>query len=579
MTLRPLLAAALALAVLAPAPAIHASDAEAPAPGARVAGALRELAPTAGVTALPAITPVPCGSLADAVAAFAAYMRVDVPTAPLAIDGAEADAIARLVCTLHAAALARDAAYEGADWLAIVQAALNDSPDSIAALPVDLVPPGALAANLAGAIAIAEAVDDALDVLKPRAVPQLAGAAEVPRSPPAIDLEPVLAVDNVGVDTEYRLDYALTIDVGGNDLYRNNAGGSLIAIGDGPFFTIMGDRSTWQHPIVPLGPGGPKVVVGGAFEDAELIVSATLALDLAGDDTYGVRGPPITDARCTSDPLVTRVVIQGTGAGGPGMLFDLGGANDLNAKSIAQGAGHVGGVGVLYLGEGPDDLEAVRLAQGSGLFFGVGLVINEGGDDRYLGRSPAGGLFNTDQGFCDDVPRYFHGSGFGRVTGGALGFAGALYDHAGNDRYEVQKKSLGFGETGSIGLFYDAEGDDEYVTASESLGFGAAHPDTSGAGIGLFLDAAGNDRYVLADSKGLGEAAGRVPDPNAVPLPSLPPTFWLNEVLRAVANPLIVSGAGVFVDAAGADEYPAATGRENGATTTQHVVGVFVDAE
>lgn len=565
---------------LALAPAFAASAAEeptTPTPGARVADTLRAMAPLAGLHEIPTLDDAPCGALPDALAAFARTLGLEAPAVPEILADEEADAVARLVCALDAASRARNDAYEGVDALALVRAAVTDTEEGIAALDPALVPPGALAANLAGAIAIAEAVDDALRILEPREARLLPAGA--PRGPPAIDLEPLLAIDNVGVDNEYRLDYALTIDVGGNDLYDNNAGGSLVAIGDGPFFNIAGDPGTWQHPIAPTGPNGPKVVVGGAFEDAELIVSATLLLDLAGDDTYGVRRSPINDARCTSDPVVTRVVTQGTGAGGPGLLFDLGGANDFNAKSIAQGAGHVGGVGVLSLGDGPDDVEAVRMAQGSGLFFGMGVVIDEGGDDRYVGRSPLGGLFNTDQGYCDDVPRYFHGSGFGRVTGGALGWAGGFFDHGGNDAYEVETKSLGFGETGSVGVFYDAAGDDTYVTRSQSLGFGAAHPDTSGPGVGFFLDRAGDDRYTLADGEGLGDAAGRTPDPSQVPAPFLPPALWLNQVLRETVNPLVVSGAGVFVDEAGADAYDAPVARENGASSAQHLVGVFVDAE
>lgn len=573
MDRRAAIAFALLLALLAPA--AHSTTARAPmTPGESVDDALAALARVSGVPDASA-RPLDCGPLASAFAALAADLGVAAPPAP-ALPAAKEDALARLVCALHHATLLRNAAYADVDARTLASDILSQTERPSVALSSRHV-----AANAAGARLIAGAVDDAIAAFTPQAPPAQAQALAPARAPaqPQLSFPPVLAMDLVGIDTLYADDVALILDVGGNDLYDNNAGGSLIALGGGNFIPVTGDPSSYgpSQCVTPTTPC-TRVVVGGDFEDAELVFSAALVLDLAGDDTYGLPRAPWHDARCTSEPVVRKVAIQGAGAGGPGLLFDLAGDNVFRAKTIAQGTGHVGGVGVMYLGPGNDRLEAVRMAQGSGLFFGLGLLVNEGGDDVYVGRAPEGGVFNTDGSFCDAEPRYLHGSGFARVTGGASGFAGALLDRAGNDLYVGDTKGGGFGEVASVGIFVDEAGDDQYFAVKGSLGFASGHPSTSGGGLGVFIDAAGNDRYTLTTAAGLGATPGALVDPTQAPLPYAPYTFWVNEVVTTFVDPVLISGAAVFYDGGGTDVYDTPALRTNGEAKATTVGGLFVDA-
>lgn len=559
--------AILALALLLPA--VDSGAAPPATPGARVDDALRLVGAAAGVPPRELALP-PCPTLAAALALLASDLGVTAPPLP-PLAAAEAEAIRRLACALHAAELARAEAFAGVDMAALAREIGRESGAPGVELSVEQV-----AANAAGARLVARAVDEAIALLAPS--PSLRSPS-APLLPPQHNFPPVLALDLVGQDTLYADDVALIVDVGGNDLYDNNAGGSLIAFGDGGFIPVHGDGSSFgpSQCVTPT-TDCARVVVGGDFEDAELLFSASLVLDLAGDDTYGVLRAPYHDRGCTSDPVVRKVVIQGAGAGGPGLLFDLAGNNLFQAKTIAQGAGHVGGVGVLYLGEGSDTLRAVRFAQGSGLFFGLGILIDEGGDDRYEARVPAGGVLNTDGGFCDTQPRYLHGSGFGRVTGAASGVAGALIDLGGDDVYAGDTKGEGFAEVAGLGLFYDAHGDDTHTAVRRSLGYASGNPSTSGGGLGVFVDMEGDDRYTLATAEGLGASPARFTDPRDVPLPYAPYTFWLDEIIVTFVDPLLVAGGALFFDGAGNDVYDTPAPRANGQAGPTTIGGVFVDA-
>jgi hypothetical protein len=94
-------------------------------------------------------------------------------------------------------------------------------------------------------------------------------------------------------------------------------------------------------------------------------------------------GPRRVDGDCTSDPLIRRIVTQGSGFEGNGLLIDSGGADTYLGKTAAQGSGHVGGVGVLRdLGRGNDRYVAIRNSQGFSLVGILGLAQDNGGNDR-----------------------------------------------------------------------------------------------------------------------------------------------------------------------------------------------------
>lgn len=385
--------------------------------------------------------------LADLVRAADARLGVDRP------DGAVDAALARLPADLERP-------------LARLLAAVLDAQAARDRAAADL-DDGALLAHLAGAAPApsAEGVDgdamraaaEALRRAALREVPALEraraggpggpagpGAAVPLAGPPAVDLAPVLVVDPFGADNLYDRDAVLAVDLGGDDLWDSNAGGSIVAL------FPSGDPSTYQHQVGP-------VAVGGDFEDAFLVVTASLAVDVAGNDTYGLpRAPGALDGRCTDEPVVRRVVVQGAGSGGVGVLVDAAGDDIYRAKTLAQGAGHVGGAGVLDDLDGDDTYRAVRAAQGAGILGGSGLLHDRQGDDRYLFEAPAGGILNVDSQRCDATVRFGLGAG-------VLGATGHLVDGDGADLYRIGDQALGFGALAATGTFADAGGDpDDY---------------------------------------------------------------------------------------------------------------------
>src|SRR5438477_619315 len=85
------------------------------------------------------------------------------------------------------------------------------------------------------------------------------------------------------------------------------------------------------------------------LHEGQCVIAAALLLDMAGNDTYGRVKPPEPDADgwCTDDPLVQRIMTEGAGFAGVGVLIDAAGDDTYVGKTMAQGAGHAGGVGIL----------------------------------------------------------------------------------------------------------------------------------------------------------------------------------------------------------------------------------------
>ena len=259
---------------------------------------------------------------------------------------------------------------------------------------------------------------------------------------------------------------------------------------------------------VEPGPDGERTL---SWRGPECVASASLHLDLAGDDVYGRRqAPSFPDSTCTADPVARRIATQGVGFVGVGMLVDAGGDDRYVGKTLTQGAGHLGGVGVLRDLAGDDRYLAIRSAQGVAVLGGVGVLVDEAGDDRYdyylprpldphapvqadgsggvnddtglgseagLGghRGPDGRLDGQPGGTCDGIGRSVQGVGL-------LGGAGVLLDRSGDDRYRApaadrqeflrpldgpasvrfRHGSQGSGLFGGWGLLWDDGGRDRY---------------------------------------------------------------------------------------------------------------------
>lgn len=290
---------------------------------------------------------------------------------------------------------------------------------------------------------------------------------------PSVDVWPVLRIEGTGRSTTYASDYALLIDTGGNDRYFNNAGGNLIDVLRPP---SAGPARGCQNI--------PDLAEGNC------VIGAALLIDMGGNDTYGRLETPDEDAvfvspidgsihRCTSDEVVRRIVTEGAGIAGVGMLLDDGGNDHYIGKTLSQGAGHVGGVGVLRdTGAGKDSYLAIRSSQGFGLVDGFGLLRDDGGNDSYRSYLPAGGVV-SDKGVCDDVQRNTQGAGL-------LGGEGVLIDEGGRDTYRASAAAQGYGGLGGFGVLWDWGGRDDY-------GDYPGHEDSVRAGpsaesTGLFID-------------------------------------------------------------------------------------------
>jgi len=335
-----------------------------------------------------------------------------------------------------------------------------------------------------------------------------------------LDIWPVLRFDGstCGNNT-YANDYLLLVDAGGDDTYRNNAGGNMIDVNFSPAGSaVPGLRGTGPAK------GCQRAIPGLTALDCVPLVG--VLLDLAGQDTYGVKETPDHDTGCTNDPVVRRMMTGGAGFLGVSVLRDVGGTADVyTGKTGSLGAGHVFGVGLLSDDGGNDTYSAVRNSQGFALVGGFGLLHDEGGADSYGYYMPApinpsapnqtegaGGVRDDEgEGLCDRIPRFVQGAA--NVLPGSIGI---LVDDLGADTYHgafagdfigpiqnpsTRAGSLGFGNNQGLGVFLDrATTDDTYqadnepaVTGQPPRGDGVTIPpgnDSTGAGFGagVFID-------------------------------------------------------------------------------------------
>ncbi len=283
-------------------------------------------------------------------------------------------------------------------------------------------------------------------------------------------------------DDVHSEDAVLLIDLGGNDTYTNNAGGTN----------------------------------GGV----------AICIDHSGNDTYDAKD---------------RRYVQGCGLFGVGMLVDLAGDDHYTAKHFAQGAG-IAGVGVLYDAQGNDTYSGHGFTQGAAMF-GLGMLMDNAGDDSYdcatlsQGGATCMGLgilsdlagndkykLGTDTGknAFDGLPGYGQGGALsfrpspwrGKFTPyGGVGFLidgngndeyvttgwcdqggsyimslGALYDGGGNDHYKANT-GQGSGIHITNAILIDKNGDDHYEGAFRCGGSGGDRSP------GILIDYAGNDTY------------------------------------------------------------------------------------
>jgi hypothetical protein len=338
-----------------------------------------------------------------------------------------------------------------------------------------------------------------------------------------VDRLPTLCVGSEA-DNTYISSAALLVDLGGNDTYRNSAGGAPFASPESPALVPVslnvdisgndvyaGTAADWSlyddHPLTVGAGVGATGAVG-------------IAVDVAGDDRYSAEAPAPA-AAATSAALA-----QGAGFGGFGALVDLAGADSYSISgrpgirdtvlAIGQGAGYQCNVGPTQ----PDPVVT------SGC--GTGLLLDRGeGKDTY----------SIDAGMVTgDARQWRSGEPFTQACrrvvgqGAAIVGTGILHDDGGEGSFSVSAAAealpengfhnidfygivqlpelelavQGYGELGGVGALltgpgptsYDASlsisGPSRSLSASQGYGFFE--------GAGYLRDLGGDDSFAIGIS-------------------------------------------------------------------------------
>lgn len=269
----------------------------------------------------------------------------------------------------------------------------------------------------------------------------------------------------------YTDDAALILDIGGDDIYLNNAGGTRLGI---PVSVVI-DWDGDDHYLTKEGFSQGAGVLGGGF-----------LIDLGGKDIFSTHNGG-----------------QGMGFFGVGILINKGKESILKAGRYAQGIGAFG-IGILLNRDGGTTYQSTGYGQGLGLFNGVGIVIDDSGNDNYM----LGGL---EADFRDpEHSTVSMGQGFGkgvrpeRGITGVSGGIGMLIDVNGDDTYVADYFAQGASYYYATGILNDNAGDDRYVAGRYAQGAGIH------SSVGVLIDNAGNDLYYTSYgvSQGMGHDYG-----------------------------------------------------------------------
>jgi hypothetical protein len=318
-----------------------------------------------------------------------------------------------------------------------------------------------------------------------------------------------IMIGNKG-DNIYTKDCAIIIDIGGNDIYLNNAGGTRPdGLGASIVIDIKGnDIYRAQDFCQGCGYGGVGILVDFAGNDSysaryysqgAALLGFGMLLDEEGDDVY------------TGD-----LGMQSFAIFGYSILAEAKGMDIYRCNMMGQGFASTLGVAILAEGEGNDsyhgggkygfykenDSAAVQGAA-SGmrmwpveekftLYGGVALLSEASGNDKYYAYAFAqGGSYILSLGMMVDSAGddYYSGTDYVQGSGCHLG-AGVLVDRAGNDTYLATNHSTGGSLDRSVGVLLDISGNDIYISPN-GIGY-AGKP----RGVGILVDINGNDTYL-----------------------------------------------------------------------------------
>jgi hypothetical protein len=253
----------------------------------------------------------------------------------------------------------------------------------------------------------------------------------------------------------YRGDFALIIDLGGDDRYYRTAGGAH-------------GRERPVAVSIDLA-GDDRYQATEPFAQGAALMGVGLLVDRRGDDRY----------------TTMESFAQGAAICGAAALVDLAGDDEYHGDAYAQGACLAQGTAVLLDLSGRDFYEAGLYSQAFAGPGGFGVLIDAAGDDRYVATGRKKCSYGEDGVFeaCSQ------GSAWG-FRGKSSGGIAALVDLAGNDRYEAGNFSQGGGYYYGWGALIDLGGGaDRYFGSRYAQAF-AAH-----SALGSLWDDGGDDRY------------------------------------------------------------------------------------
>ncbi len=290
------------------------------------------------------------------------------------------------------------------------------------------------------------------------------------------------------------VDAAVIIDLGGNDEYIDD--GKPENLTKYPVRIIIDFAG--DDVYVAKGVGGP-----GAG-----ILGISILIDRQGNDRYCQGLSKYFQPRQHSrkdllqpDPegdktnLVPFVSLYGNPdkPKGPGVILNAG---------FAFGAGFLG-VGILIDEAGDDLYLGQKFCFGSGMWTGIGVHQDLAGNDVYAaGNSALGAGINNAFGILDDRggnDHYqclgLHESGYsvGRkwdsgYDGAGIGYGSSWRAEARSDK-PADRWFATFG--GGLGLLHDGDGNDQYIAGSFAIGAGYA------GGVGMVVDDKGDDTYFV----------------------------------------------------------------------------------
>lgn len=254
----------------------------------------------------------------------------------------------------------------------------------------------------------------------------------------------------------YAENAALILDLGGDDLYLNNVGGTRPGI---PVALVI----DWE--------GNDRYLSRESFSQGAGLLGGGFLIDMGGDDTF-----------------VSLDGSQGTGFWGIGVLYHGEGSTTYAGRSYCQAVGQMG-IGLLIDQKGDSRYHCSFGGQGLGLFGGAGTLIDAGGNDFYqLGglkpdfRDPLKSTVSMGQGFGQGIrpEKGIHG-----VPGGI----GMLIDERGNDTYIADYFAQGASYYYGLGILDDGDGNDRYLSGRYAQGAGIH------SSVGVLLDRKGSDFY------------------------------------------------------------------------------------